>query len=159
MSKEIKLSIKIPDFQDFKRKFDFLSEKLVKYFVKIIKFARKKIWQGLIHAKNDIKQKKVRFVFVIIISVIFFWQVSLNAGLFWFLFLIFLFYGWENRIIASLALISLASCPFLLIAKKEYLAEKMAIYAYYFLVMTVILQIIEYKHELKMNRSYENESL
>jgi uncharacterized membrane protein len=58
---------------------------------------------------------------------------------------LFLVYEWENRIIAFLALVSLASCPVLLSFKKDALAETMAVYAYFFLVMTVVLQIVEYK--------------
>mgnify|MGYP001619711074 CR=1 FL=1 len=50
-----------------------------------------------------------------------------------------------RRVIAAGALVSLASCPFLLIVGEDSFAEQMAVYAYYFLVMTVVLQIIEFK--------------
>jgi len=55
----------------------------------------------------------------------------------------------DSRIAAAVALILLSSIPFLLIGKKEHLAETMAIYAYYFLVITVITQIREYMRESK----------
>jgi hypothetical protein len=70
---------------------------------------------------------------------------GLSSAILWLLFLTFLAYGWENRIIAALALLSLIVCPILLTFKKEVLAEQMAVYAFFFLVMTVILQIIDYK--------------
>lgn len=49
------------------------------------------------------------------------------------------FVSWSG----GLALFFLALCPFLLVFKKDALAEKSAIYAYYFLVISVILIIIE----------------
>ncbi|MDP2944307.1 MAG: hypothetical protein Q8N57_01875 [bacterium] len=53
----------------------------------------------------------------------------------------------DSRAAAGLALILLASCPFLLIFKKDILAESVAIYAYYFLIITVLTQIRELKKE------------
>ena len=53
----------------------------------------------------------------------------------------------ESRIAAGIALLFLTSCPILLIFKKEAMAETIAIYAYYFLVITVITQIREYWQE------------
>jgi len=55
----------------------------------------------------------------------------------------------ESRISAVLALVLLASCPFFLMFKKDDIAEVMAIYAYYFLVITVFTQIAEYMKENK----------
>jgi len=49
----------------------------------------------------------------------------------------------ESRIAAGIALLFLTSCPILLIFKKEAMAETIAIYAYYFLVITIITQIRE----------------
>ncbi|MCX6794958.1 MAG: hypothetical protein NTY31_03165 [Candidatus Falkowbacteria bacterium] len=53
----------------------------------------------------------------------------------------------DSRAAAGLALILLASCPFWLIFKKDILAESAAIYAYYFLIITVLTQIRELKKE------------
>lgn len=53
----------------------------------------------------------------------------------------------ESRIAASLALICLICCPFLLVFKQDILAEAMAVYAYYFLIITVLTQIREIKKE------------
>jgi len=58
----------------------------------------------------------------------------------------------ESRISASIALLFLISCPILLILKKEGIAETMAIYAYYFLVITVVTQIREYWREEKVKK-------
>jgi len=53
----------------------------------------------------------------------------------------------ESRLAAGIALLFLTSCPILLILKKEGMAETMAIYVYYFLVITVLTQIREYMKE------------
>jgi len=53
----------------------------------------------------------------------------------------------DSRIAGVIALTCLASCPFFLIFKKETIAETMAIYAYYFLVITVLTQMREYIKE------------
>jgi len=55
----------------------------------------------------------------------------------------------NSRWSAGIALILLASCPFFLISKQDVLAENAAIYAYYFLIITVLTQIRELKREKK----------
>src|SRR3989344_4866777 len=64
---------------------------------------------------------------------------------FWLLFLSFLFFGWDSRYVGALAILALTTCPVILSLDEEVLAEVMAVYAYYLLVMTVVLQIIEFK--------------
>ena len=54
-------------------------------------------------------------------------------------------YQWDSRLVAGGALISLISSLILLVAKQDALAEQMAVYAFYLLAMTVVLQIIEFK--------------
>lgn len=53
----------------------------------------------------------------------------------------------ESRLAAGAALILLASCPLFLILKKDTFAETAAVYAYYFLMITVLTQIRELKNE------------
>jgi hypothetical protein len=96
---------------------------------------------------NDIRRKWLRGLIVLVLASGAFYLWGISSALLWLLFLLFLVYEWENRIIAVLALLSLASCPVLLSLKKDDLAETMAVYAYFFLVMTVVLQIVEYKRE------------
>lgn len=47
----------------------------------------------------------------------------------------------ESRISAGLAIVLLVACPLFLMFKKDAVAETLAVYAYYFLVITVITQI------------------
>ncbi len=110
---------------------------------------------GLI--RKDILSKKKQGIILIIISICIGIYLGLSAGLLWFLFLAFAIYGWDNRIIGVMAIICLATCPFLLQFKQDVLAEQIAVYAYFFLVMTVVLQIIEYKRHPKLHNESENE--
>jgi len=107
--------------------------------------------------KRDILDKKILIVLLIVISVTLGFLWGLSAGLLWFLFLAFALYDWDNRVIGVMALISLVSCPFLLSFKQDALAEQMAVYAYFFLVMTVVLQIIEYKRHPELFKEDEKE--
>ena len=141
MATEIKITIKLPDVKWIKKILGFLFSNLEKIFWVVVK---------------EIKNKKKRGVLALVLAGLFLWWFGTSAGLLWFLFLMFLFYGWENRIIGVLALISLASCPFLLVFKKDAWAETMAVYAYFFLVMTVVLQIIEYKRRPKLYEESKN---
>lgn len=65
------------------------------------------------------------------------------------------------RISAAIALVFLTACPLFLWLHKETAAEESAVYAYYFLVLTVILQIIPFgdkpmkKDPLCKKRPYE----
>jgi hypothetical protein len=94
----------------------------------------------------------------LIIAFILAWVLwGISAGLLWLLFLAFAFYDWDNRVIGVMALFSLATCPFLLSFKQDALAEKVAVYAYFFLVMTVVLQIIEYKRHPNLFKESKNE--
>lgn len=87
-------------------------------------------------------------------------SLAIIAGAFWakqnfdFTFigtLILIYFGiaivWRltSRITAGLALFFLASCPVLLVLKNDNLAETFAVYAYYFLVITVVGEILSLK--------------
>ncbi len=61
----------------------------------------------------------------------------------------------ESRLAAGAALILLAACPVFLILKKDTLAESAAVYAYYFLVITVLTQFRELKREKSQEKSAE----
>ena len=91
------------------------------------------------------KNRQYGILFLMIIALMFIWQFSLESIIFITLFIAFTLYRWDSRIVTSGALISLASSLFLLIVKRDALAEQMTVYAFYFLAMAVALVIIEYK--------------
>lgn len=53
----------------------------------------------------------------------------------------------SSRIPAIVALAFLSITPFLLVFKRDILAEETAIYAYYFLILTVVMAIYEIRKE------------
>jgi hypothetical protein len=71
--------------------------------------------------------------------------LDFETSFFWTLFSAFLLFEWDSRIVGSFAILALTACPILLSLEYQADAEQMAVYAYYFLVMTVVLQIIEFK--------------
>jgi hypothetical protein len=56
----------------------------------------------------------------------------------------YLIFNFNNKIPIVIGLVLLLVCPFLLIFKKEAVANGLAIWAYYFLVIGVVLQLIEF---------------
>jgi len=130
--KEIKLVIRIPELKLSKLK-NFVWNKFKYLKIQIIK--------ALKRGKRDIINKKIYTALLVIILGLLVWKFSLESAILWTIFLAFLFYGWEDRILAGIALAFLVSCPIFLIAERKVIAEQAAIYAYYFLVMTVALQI------------------
>jgi hypothetical protein len=109
-------------------------------------------WDGGIVLKTpkkegkDISRKNLHTILLIIILTLFLiWKFSIETVILWMIFFTFLLYKWDSRILVGVVLAFLASCPILLIFKKEDIAEQMAIYAYCFLAMTVVLQVVEFK--------------
>ena len=117
-----------------------------------IKWVFISIFRGIVWLLKDIYRKKIRILFVIGLAVGAYYLWGLSSSLLWGLFLIFLFCAWDSRVIASLALVCLSACPVLLHLKMDKTAEEIAVYAYFFLVMTVVLQIFEYWRDERKER-------
>lgn len=138
MAKELTIKIKIPNFR--------------KLFALLFFYFRK----TSLRVATDAVNKKWRGLFVLAVSIAIYFFGGLSAALMWLLFLLFLVYEWDNRIIAFSAIVSLATCPFLIYFKKDDWAETIAIYAYYFLIMTVVSQIVEFKLEQRRAHKLKN---
>jgi len=108
----------------------------------------------MIQGKN-----KIRGFVLVILAVVIFLNFNLTASLNWLIFLAFLFYGWESRIVAGGALIFLITCPILLAFHQDALAETMAVQAYLFLTMTVILQVVELKRKKEVGEIKETSNI
>jgi len=97
-----------------------------------------------------ILKKKFDLILVVValtIGIYFKWEL---LDLFFFLLFIWIIMNpIQSRYPASGALVLLVICPFLLIFKKNDLAEQSAVYAYYFLIFTVIMAFYELKKEDK----------
>ena len=116
---------------------------------------RQKINQRYRRFLSALSAKKRWWLFVSVIGIlvdIFFLPFTSDLVILVFtLFWIGAVVGWklEGRFSIFAALIFLILCPFLLIFKKDPLAEKAAIWAYMFLVVGVIQQLIELKRKPK----------
>lgn len=84
----------------------------------------------------DVFFQKETFDFLYL-SIIFFWGLISKR------------YRFESRVAAVIALTNLALVPFMLILGQDGNAEKLAIWAYLFLCITVVQQIFELKHKPK----------
>lgn len=94
---------------------------------------------------SDVLNAPVVWILVITISVILYFVVGVKINYVGLLaiFLTWFFYRWDSRVLALFALTFLTGVPFLLVLKKDIWAERFAVLVYFFLVMTVILQIRE----------------
>lgn len=93
----------------------------------------------------EVRAKPVRAMIALLVGIGMGLWLGPRAGILWFLFVLFLVYEWENRVFGIAALLCLAACPVLLSLKLDDRAEQVAVYAYFFLVMTVALQLVELK--------------
>ena len=95
----------------------------------------------------------LKIIFIIIISALAFYKsIGVIDFLVLFYALISALFILDSRIAAGAALLLLAACPFLLIFKKDVWAEGAAVYAYYFLVITVVTQVRELKKEKSLQK-------
>jgi len=114
---------------------------LRKWLLRCIKVVKNYVKQ----CGSQVQRQPVRIAIATLITFLMGFWLGSRAGILWFVFVLFLVYEWENRIIGGAALVSLITCPILLSLGKNDWAEEMAIYAYFFLAMTVVLQIVEFK--------------
>lgn len=130
--------------------------KIVKVAAFSLFFVAKQIFKVLIYlVVLKIKRlRKTGYLKTGIIAIILVYAVAGKINVIDFLILAYalvsILFVLDSRIAAGIALLFLASVPFFLIEKKDGLAEIMAIYAYYFLVITVLTQIGEYRKEEKV---------
>lgn len=110
----------------------------------------------------DLTTKKWRGLIVLALCGVAFYFWGFTNAVLWLLFLLFLVYAWENRIIFFIALVSLATSPVLLSSENNVLAENVAAYAYIFLVMAVFLLMVEsfkegraMKKKVRRQKKYE----
>lgn len=112
---------------------------------------------------KDIKDKKLHTILVItFFSLLLVWKLNILIIVFVCIFLSFMFYNWDSRFLIGVGLALLAIIPIVLvfrkamfaeimtISRKEFPIEVIAVYAYYFLIIAVVLQIVEYWKESKI---------
>jgi len=121
---------------------------LFAYFAVAITLNSKFVRAGLLRGLTDVARDGATLTFLVILfALMLIWRFSPGSMFFFLTFAAFVLYQWDSRIVAAGALLSLAACPILLIGGESAFAEQMAVYAYYFLIMTAALQILEYTRE------------
>jgi hypothetical protein len=104
--------------------------------------------RAFIKAARDIVHRRGESIVIVLALILMYvWAFSPESMLFLTIFLAFLFYRWDSRITAGGALVSLIACATLLAFGNETYSEQLAVYAYYFLAMTVVLQVLELKRD------------
>jgi len=110
----------------------------------IIAFNSARVASALARMWLDVLHKRLETTLVVIgIALMLIWSFSYESIFFVTIFLVFLLYAWDSRILAGGAILALGACPPLLLFDLQTNAEHMAAYAYYFLAMTVLLQVVE----------------
>jgi hypothetical protein len=109
------------------------------------KALRQLVRGGLQKARRDIKVRPRWALLYVSVFLVVAWYVDIVSGFLWMLFLMFLIYRWDNRILGATAILLLVTCPLLLSVGLEPWAELMAVYAFFFLVMTITLQLVDLK--------------
>ncbi|MDO8737079.1 MAG: hypothetical protein Q7K29_08395 [Thermoleophilia bacterium] len=103
------------------------------------------LWTGVIFAKEQLRLSDYIRIGVIIVICVYVLSKGVDILNFTTLLLglISILYCIDARISAGIALVFLAICPILLAVNQDVLAEKVAVFAYYGLVITVLTSISE----------------
>ena len=106
------------------------------------------IFREIIISLRKIARKPLSMLIIsaVFVCIYYFWGVTL--AIWASLFAVFMIYGIDSRFIGIVALIQLIMVPFFLIIEDEVNAEKVVQKTYFYLVFTVLLQIIE---QIKQN--------
>ena len=107
------------------------------------------IIQLTVYWSNIIYRQPGKILFVAASFFILNYFLDFTGAFLWSFFLILLVFKLDGRIAIFFALIALTLTPVLLITQQEAWAEETAIYAYFFLVIGVAIQIAEMMREKK----------
>ncbi len=116
---------------------------LWRHFITLLKKQTKSFSEFFIKIIDDLWHNKKHSLILIIIFLLS-WQINLNFAIFISLFFSFLIFKWPKENLLILIFIFLIISPILIILGKENIAEQMAVYLYYFLLINIILNIINY---------------
>jgi hypothetical protein len=94
---------------------------------------------------TDVRRRPRFLAIAVSLGLLVGWRMGVPAGGLWLLFLLFLLYEWDDRIIGALAIGSLAACPLFIWLKSVNWAETMAVYAFYFLAMISMFKLVSLK--------------
>ncbi|MCX6739606.1 MAG: hypothetical protein NTZ49_00050 [Candidatus Parcubacteria bacterium] len=93
----------------------------------------------------QVKKEKLYGFLIIIVFIIIWLLINFATACLVTLFLVFLCYKWDRRILLAPALILLISCPIFLHLKQDNYAILAAVYAYYLLLMIFTLLVFDFR--------------
>lgn len=127
---------------------------LTQYSFRLVKIQVKKYIHYIYKRLSSLSLRNWIKIFIIAVVLIFaiYYETEVIEFLILLYALMSILFILDSRYAAGAALVFLISCPFLIIFKEDAVAELSAIYAYYFLVITVITQIRELKKEGNNNK-------
>ncbi len=114
---------------------------LLPFLDKIIEFFKQDFLEenkNFLNKKKLIKKFFIFFIFSLFLS---FFKISLLSFLVWIFILFSLIFNLDTRFSFLISLVLLVYTPFLIFFKDNKLAESFSIYAYYFLIIWVLLEI------------------
>jgi len=117
---------------------------------KIIEIITENISRAFSRAHNDIVKNKLAGMLIVFLFIFIFLNLDFYSTINWILFFAFLIYNWESRIIVVGSLFYLFFCFIFLLFNQYGIAEKMAVQAFFLLIMSVVLQIVEYRRNPKL---------
>lgn len=129
-------------------------------------FTPKDAWKGILYlAKNATFRDLLGVLLlpVVFVGVHYIIGWSLEAGIFWMFIVSMWYWRIDSRVAIGAALVCLVIIPLLLTLFRqeifltgEYWAERVAVWAYYFLVIGVVRQIFEYIKEQRQAKPDSN---
>lgn len=105
----------------------------------------------IIKIKEMLWEKKYFVLGLLVIFIILDLVMGFAAAISVALLIVFLVFRWSSTYILFPALVSLLVCPFLEIVKADSLAEQMAIYAYFFLIVALVIRFVEFARDKEEN--------
>jgi hypothetical protein len=106
--------------------------------------------RAIASAVYDVRRSPLADVFLLVIFALTrAWSLPWDATLCIIIFWAFLLFPWDSKILAGSALAFVIACPLLLSANAGALALQSAIFGFYFLIMTVVVQTMEYLRQKK----------
>ncbi len=105
----------------------------------------------IIKIKEMLWEKKYFVLGLLVIFIILDLVMGFAAAISVALLIVFLVFRWSSTYILFPALVSLLVCPFLEIVKADSLAEQMALHAYFFLIVALVVRFVEFVRDKEEN--------
>jgi hypothetical protein len=129
---------------------------VIGYLVLVWGLNNEGVEKGIVKGLKDIRKERLSGIFILTtIALLCLWEVSTLLIFFVSLFLAFVVYGWDSRVVMGGTVFSLISCVAFLLAGQEGWAEQMAVCAYYFFAVSAVLYVVGFRYSSKIHKENE----